>query len=534
MSDPQPTPGGAPYRRTKVFISYRRRGEAGDAERLYDELSRYFSRRHLFLDVKSIGQGDSFPLAIQAALEACDALLAAIGPRWLTAPDERGRRRLDDPADMVRREVAAALARGVWVIPVLLHGARMPAQEELPDDLKPLAECQAVEIRSGHFEKDVRELVGLLKRRLYRRRRLAAALSFAAALAVVAAALYRFATVPLPVDLKPDGGAAVPRVYYHSPKEDGQEVEGEEGPQEMVVEGLSTTNGEVFTFDGQPVTNIRVDFNSARFREDTIRRFELNPEWGNSWKTVTYAGVHEDPRAKRDFNQACPTSATVVAADAASPPTALRFFQESRPEPRMYREFSMRADRDLAVNMDVQPSEQPERGPGCSKFFRFGGEPSKYKLIFDTAFMVARTDASFALRFLTMDNDRTSPRDDLLRLGENDTFDLRTTGLRASRVVVRARRDDEVPCGDKSGRAPTVSFEARSADGKSSLLLRKLEVGADYFTVAAEGSAYVVAKCEAVSPGAVERVRLHTLPSALLLAAAAVLLGCLVYAVVRL
>ncbi|MGH3792738.1 MAG: hypothetical protein ACRDQ9_18475 [Pseudonocardiaceae bacterium] len=36
-------------------------------------------------------------------------LLAVVGPRWLTATDPTGRRRIDDPDDWVRRELAEAL-----------------------------------------------------------------------------------------------------------------------------------------------------------------------------------------------------------------------------------------------------------------------------------------------------------------------------------------------------------------------------------------------------------------------------------------
>ena len=53
-------------------------------------------------------------------------LVALIGRQWMTATDEEGHRRLDDPDDYVRSEVQAALERGVRVIPVLVDGAKPP------------------------------------------------------------------------------------------------------------------------------------------------------------------------------------------------------------------------------------------------------------------------------------------------------------------------------------------------------------------------------------------------------------------------
>jgi hypothetical protein len=57
--------------------------------------------------------------------------------------DEQGRRRLDNPEDFVRIEIATALSREVRVIPVLLDGASMPRTTDLPDDLKPLVRRNA-------------------------------------------------------------------------------------------------------------------------------------------------------------------------------------------------------------------------------------------------------------------------------------------------------------------------------------------------------------------------------------------------------
>jgi hypothetical protein len=48
----------------------------------------------------------------------------------------------------VRREIARALARGIRVIPVLVGGAAMPRARDLPADIAPLAEREALTERS--------------------------------------------------------------------------------------------------------------------------------------------------------------------------------------------------------------------------------------------------------------------------------------------------------------------------------------------------------------------------------------------------
>ena len=63
------------------------------------------------MDVDTIGLGVDFAQVITQAVSTCQVLLAVIGPRWLTINDEDGRRRLDDPNDLVRLEIAAALER---------------------------------------------------------------------------------------------------------------------------------------------------------------------------------------------------------------------------------------------------------------------------------------------------------------------------------------------------------------------------------------------------------------------------------------
>jgi hypothetical protein len=125
--------------RRKIFISYRRDDSEDYAGRINDELVRRFERDVVFLDVDAMPPGADFVNALSAAVAKCTVLLAIIGPRWIDARDEAGRRRLDNEHDFVRVEIAEALKREVPVIPILRAGTRMQRAEQLPDNLKDLA-----------------------------------------------------------------------------------------------------------------------------------------------------------------------------------------------------------------------------------------------------------------------------------------------------------------------------------------------------------------------------------------------------------
>jgi hypothetical protein len=96
---------------TRVFISYRRDDSEVFAGRVYDRLEREFGREALFMDVDAIPLGLNFAKILRDEVAKCDVLLAVIGPNWLDARDEHGNRRLDDPNDFPRIEIATALQR---------------------------------------------------------------------------------------------------------------------------------------------------------------------------------------------------------------------------------------------------------------------------------------------------------------------------------------------------------------------------------------------------------------------------------------
>lgn len=140
--------------RYRVFLSYRRDDSAGHAGRLYDRLVESLGRGAVFIDVATIPPGAYFARIIARRIADAESVLVVIAPEWLDARDAAGRRRLDLPDDFVRREIEMALAQHKRVIPVLVGGAAMPAEAELPPSLRGLATLNAVVITHANFERD--------------------------------------------------------------------------------------------------------------------------------------------------------------------------------------------------------------------------------------------------------------------------------------------------------------------------------------------------------------------------------------------
>src|SRR6266496_4956729 len=137
-----------------IFVSYRRHESSHLAGRLYDRLADRFGEGQVFIDVDTIEPGVDFAEEISRAVATCKVLLAVIGPA----------RRLDDPDDIVRLEIEAALARDVRVIPILVEGAVMPGRQDLPESLAGLARRNALLIRHESFRYDAGRLVTAIER----------------------------------------------------------------------------------------------------------------------------------------------------------------------------------------------------------------------------------------------------------------------------------------------------------------------------------------------------------------------------------
>src|ERR1039458_664927 len=111
--------------RDKIFISYRREDVCSSDLSIGQYLEHQFGRRNVFIDV-DMHAGAKFPTVLEQRLAECKVMLVLIGPGWLNARDEKGHRRLDNPEDWVRLEIAHALKRNITVIPVRVNGAELP------------------------------------------------------------------------------------------------------------------------------------------------------------------------------------------------------------------------------------------------------------------------------------------------------------------------------------------------------------------------------------------------------------------------
>lgn len=141
-----------------IFINYRSSDEPFAALLIDKALSGRLGSGRVFRDSRTIRPGIHFPPEIWSALQQCRVLVAVIGQRWLR-PGPDGQRRIDDPTDYVRREIAEALRRDVLVVPVLVGETPLPTErDELPPDIAGISSRQYLHLRVRNAEYDVLRL----------------------------------------------------------------------------------------------------------------------------------------------------------------------------------------------------------------------------------------------------------------------------------------------------------------------------------------------------------------------------------------
>jgi len=168
-TSPHPVAAAQPVPSVKhenIFVSYRRQDSADVTGRIYDRLIQRFGKEQIFKDVDSIPLGVDFREHLGGVVGKCDVLLAVIGNEWL-AGDTAGHRRIDDAKDFVRIEIEAALERKIPVIPVLVRGASVPTEQELPASLVLLSYRNGIAVRSDpDFHHDMDRLIAGLEAHL--------------------------------------------------------------------------------------------------------------------------------------------------------------------------------------------------------------------------------------------------------------------------------------------------------------------------------------------------------------------------------
>jgi WD40 repeat protein len=147
-----------------VFVSYRTVDARFGAAAAYDSLADRFGVDRVFLDHASMGPGEPYPASIRAALDQVRVLVVLIGPEWLSTQADTGVRLVDQTGDWVRQEIRRGLERGIGIIPVLLDGTPLPLPAELPDDIRDLVTCQALEVRHRSLRADLNRLANAVAR----------------------------------------------------------------------------------------------------------------------------------------------------------------------------------------------------------------------------------------------------------------------------------------------------------------------------------------------------------------------------------
>lgn len=147
------------YRRADSFITTDEQGKPDLVllERIRAALQKVgFS--DVFIDLRGgIGSGTHYEGRIYRAIETCDLFIPVIGTRWLERMKdniEQGHR------DVLVREIRSAIDLEKLIIPVLVDDARMPALEELPDEISELHFKNAVRVGANEPVELIAERLG--------------------------------------------------------------------------------------------------------------------------------------------------------------------------------------------------------------------------------------------------------------------------------------------------------------------------------------------------------------------------------------
>lgn len=145
----------SPLANKRIFISYRRADAADIARRLRAALKLNEPSLYIFVDEVEMVGGSDFRKQLDNEIRRSDFFLLLIGPSWAS---KKGIAQLNNSSDVLRKELALALSLGKPVLPVVVENSRLPAQEDLPVDIRHFANIHAVALHGERFADGVRDI----------------------------------------------------------------------------------------------------------------------------------------------------------------------------------------------------------------------------------------------------------------------------------------------------------------------------------------------------------------------------------------
>lgn len=140
----------------KIFISYRRADSFHAVHAIASQLGARFGPGQVFMDVRSIPPGHSWPPRLRRELSSSSVVLAVIGPTWLKYKDQNGQySRLRLKHDWVRQELAMAFKKRLCVIPLYFADARVIESNDLPPSIQELASQQKFVLHGDSWVQDL-------------------------------------------------------------------------------------------------------------------------------------------------------------------------------------------------------------------------------------------------------------------------------------------------------------------------------------------------------------------------------------------
>lgn len=147
----------------KVFISYRRKDPVASnfVFRFFEKLETHYGEGNVFLDIDRLPLGVDFRQVLVSVIGQVDIVFVVIGPHW----NERLKELRKDPKDFVRMEIEMAMAKpGMRVVPILLPGAEMPREQDLPPSLKNFPNLQGTGIDQHYFHEEMARMFKSLEK----------------------------------------------------------------------------------------------------------------------------------------------------------------------------------------------------------------------------------------------------------------------------------------------------------------------------------------------------------------------------------